>query len=245
MEMTKEALQFLSNQAVDASKGNVITTEDGQTFITDAVHHWYEDTRAEHSIDTHTLSSLVEYIKSGADGRKKLYLHVNSPSEVVLKGLLDSHGARETLMRATLAQGKFSFGQFYDRGSLNIALQSMFIDTPDKQAIMAFISSMTEDKDKVTTTDDGISQVATVKSGVASVATGLVPNPVTLKPYRTFTEVDQPESQFVFRMREGMQGAIFQADGGMWRNIAIREIKEYLKANLEKEVGTVRVSILG
>ena len=240
----KDAMQFNSEQAVKAAKASVITTEDGQTFITDDVHHWYEDTRAENPINTHTISSIVEYIRSGADGRKELYLKVNSPEEVVLQGLLDAHGKRETLMIASLAQDSFSFGQFYDRESLNIALQAMFQDTPDKHAIIDFISHLKEDKDSAEVTDDGITQTATIKTGVASVGTGKVPNPVALKPFRTFTEIEQPESTFVFRMRDGMQGAIFEADGGMWKNEAIRRIKEYL----DKEIGqpvAINVSILG
>lgn len=40
--------------------------------------------------------------------------------------------------------------------------------------------------------DNGVSQVATVKTGVASLAKGKAPNPVTLRPYRTFSEVEQP-----------------------------------------------------
>lgn len=240
----KDALQFNSKQAVEAAKANVITTEDGQTFITDDVHHWYDDTRAESPIRTHTISSIVEYIKAGADGRMVLYLQVDSPEEVTLQGGLDDHGNRETLMIATLAQDSFSFGEFYYRESLNIMLQSMFQETPDKHAIIDFISHLKEDKDSTEVTDDGITQTATIKTGVASVGTGKVPNPVALKPFRTFTEIEQPESTFVFRMRDGMQGAIFEADGGMWKNEAIRRIKGYL----DKEIGHpdgINVFILG
>lgn len=240
----KDAMQFNSEQAVKAAQASVITTEDGQTFITDDVRHWYEDTRAEHAIKTHTISSIVEYIRSGADGRKALYLKVNSPEEVVLQGLLDAHGKRETLMIATLAQDSFAFGRFQDREKLNIALQSMFQETPDKHAIIDFISHLKEDKDSAEVYDDGITQTAVIKTGVATVGKGKVPNPVALKPFRTFTEVEQPESTFVFRMREGMEGAIYEADGGMWKNEAIRRIKEYF----DKEIGQpdgIAVSILG
>lgn len=240
----KDALQFNSNQAVEAAKASVITTEDGQIFISDRVHHWYEDTRAEYAIKTHTISSIVEYIRSGADGRKALYLKVNSPEVVELEGLLDEHGERETLMIATLAQDSFEFGRFYGREKLNIALQAMFQNTPDRNAIIDFISHLKEDKDSTEVSDDGITQTAVIKTGVATVGKGKVPNPVALKPYRTFTEVEQPESTFVFRMGEGMQGAIFEADGGMWKNEAIRNIKEYF----DKEIGNpdgIKVSILG
>lgn len=66
----------------------------------------------------------------------------------------------------------------------------------------------------------------------------VVPNPVTLAPYRTFVEVKQPESKFVFRMRkseEGPQAALFEADGGAWKIEAMQRVKEFLE---DKLVGT-------
>lgn len=59
--------------------------------------------------------------------------------------------------------------------------------------------------------DDGVSQVATARSGVASVGKVVVPNPISLRPYRTFLEVEQQESDFVFRMHEGPKLALFGA----------------------------------
>ncbi len=43
----------------------------------------------------------------------------------------------------------------------------------------------------------------------------------------------QPESKFVFRMREGMEAALFESDGGMWKIEAKQAIKEYLETKLE------------
>lgn len=76
----------------------------------------------------------------------------------------------------------------------------------------------------------------TVKTGIASKGEAIVPNPVHLRPYRTFLEVDQPESDFVFRMKQdkydGIQCAVFEADGGAWKMEATHSIKEYLKTEL-------------
>ena len=56
-----------------------------------------------------------------------------------------------------------------------------------------------------------------------------------LRPYRTFTEVVQPASDFIFRMKEdrGITCALFEADGGAWKNAAMKNIKEYLEFELE------------
>lgn len=41
---------------------------------------------------------------------------------------------------------------------------------------------------------------------------------------------------FVFRMKQGngVECAIFEADGGAWKNIAMQNIKEYLQSELEE-----------
>lgn len=48
--------------------------------------------------------------------------------------------------------------------------------------------------------------------------------------------MEQPESQFVFRMKEdkydGVQCALFEADGGAWRLNAMANIKAYLAHEL-------------
>ncbi len=55
---------------------------------------------------------------------------------------------------------------------------------------------------------------------------------MTLRPYRTFAEVEQPASQFVFRINQNAQMALFEADGGKWRLEAINNIANYLKESL-------------
>ncbi|KHO31340.1 hypothetical protein OR63_10900, partial [Clostridium tetani] len=81
--------------------------------------------------------------------------------------------------------------------------------------------------------DDGVSQAATIKTGVASVNEVKVPNPVVLAPFRTFPEIEQPESKFIFRMQSGPRAALFEADGGAWRNEAMIKIKAYLEEQLK------------
>lgn len=46
------------------------------------------------------------------------------------------------------------------------------------------------------------------------------------------------------RMKDGPRGAIFEADGGAWRNQAIVNIREYLYEQLEEEIKSKRVTIL-
>jgi hypothetical protein len=72
----------------------------------------------------------------------------------------------------------------------------------------------------------------TVKTGIAKIEDVFVPNPVVLAPYRTFPEIAQPESKFIFRMQTGPTAALFEADGGAWRNEAMGRIKAWLEEQL-------------
>jgi hypothetical protein len=74
--------------------------------------------------------------------------------------------------------------------------------------------------------------MVTAKSGISTVENVIVPNPVMLCPFRTFAEVEQPESEFVFRMQTGFKAALFEADGGKWKLYAMQNVKAYLEEKL-------------
>ena len=109
------------------------------------------------------------------------------------------------------------------------------------EAIMKFAGNV-EKKNEPTYSDDGRTQVATMNVGVASKADVIVPNPVELIPFRTFQEVKQPRSQFVFRISDKGAPAfkIVEAEGGIWKNEAVQNIKEYF----ENELGDAPKEIL-
>lgn len=65
-----------------------------------------------------------------------------------------------------------------------------------------------------------------------------------LRPYRTFQEVEQPESTFLIRVDERSIRFI-GADGGMWKLKARQTIKEFLENHFTDEIesGTVVVAL--
>lgn len=186
------------------------------------------------TIEMKTLTSLVEYIKANIDCMsKKMIVHVVSPTEVHLYSSLDADRKREHLVEVNAELPDFRFGSFIDHESFVIALQSKFVSNADRDLVLKFAGTV-EDGTVAEYGDDGVTQKATVKTGVASKADAVVPNPVNLIPYRTFLEVQQPASDFIFRMKSscGVQCAIFEADGGAWKNEAMDNIKAYLKEEL-------------
>lgn len=130
----------------------------------------------------------------------------------------------------------FQFGKFYDQESFVIGLQSLFLPSPARAEVLKVIGTIRENQVREFG-DDGVTQSVSAKAGIALVSEIPVPNPVVLAPYRTFREIEQPESPFILRVKPGQNGkpecALFEADGGFWKLIAIREITEFLSKRVK------------
>ncbi len=88
---------------------------------------------------------------------------------------------------------------------------------------------------KVVYNDNGIATTVTTQKGVALQSNEQIRPIITLKPYRTFQEVEQPESIFLIRVNE--RGITFtEADGGMWKLKARQTVKAFLEEQLAEEV---------
>lgn len=188
------------------------------------------------AIEMSTLTGLVDYIKGQIDeSTDKMLVHVVSPTEVKLVSALDGDRKRETLVYVKAQIPEFAYGRYMDNETFLIALQSKFIPNEDRALLLRFAGTV-ENGTVSQYKDDGVTQKATIRTGIASKGEAEVPNPVQLCPFRTFMEVTQPESSFVFRMRQnegrGVECAIFEADGGAWKNAAMKNVKEYLQFEL-------------
>ena len=188
------------------------------------------------AIQMNTLTSLVDYLKAGVDTMaEKMLVQVVTPTKVRVLSMLDADRKREELVDVEAMIPDFEYGRYMGNERFIIALQSKFIDNDDRALLLKF-SGTVKDESIAEYGDDGVTQKATVKTGITSVGDAIVPNPVKLQPFRTFIEVTQPESAFVFRMRQadgrGVECAIFEADGGAWKNAAMKSIKEYFQNEL-------------
>ena len=199
-------------------------------------------------IEMNTLSSLIDYIKANIDEMAgKMIIHVQSPTKVQMYSSLDYERKREYMVEVNASVPEFRFNQFTDHEAFCINLQSKFIDEQgtDRALLLKFAGTV-EAGTVAEYGDDGVTQKATVKTGIASKGEAIVPNPAVLRPYRTFVEVEQPLSQYIFRMKQdkydGIQCALFEADGGAWKIEAMKSIKEYLEEQLEGIEGFIVIS---
>lgn len=115
-----------------------------------------------------------------------------------------------------------------------IALRARFQETEDTTYALKLLSDITTGS-KVTYNDNGIATSVVTQSGVALQRNANIRPIINLRPYRTFQEVEQPESRFLIRVTE--RGIKFvEADGGMWKLAARQTIKAWLEKELEHEV---------
>jgi len=178
-----------------------------------------------------TLTGLVDFIHDLSE--IDILIHVLSCTRVDVIGHLQAKFMqRKRYISAILDPVNLPFDRWLELEPFIIALQSMFVQSASINDILSLVGNLKDGTVK-NYNDTGITQVVTAKTGVATVDEIAVPNPVTLQPYRTFNEVEQPESLFVFRMRSCPEGGtptclLTEADGGKWRLDAILQIREWL-----------------
>ncbi len=239
--MLKKALEYL----VGLDKPNLVELN-GATFCDKNLERVVTDQYAD-CFRLTTLSSLVDYIKSNVDEMKgHMFVHVESPTMVSLFSQLDGNREREHVVKVIAQLPEIATDTYVEREKFNVALQSKFVDNADREVLLSFVSCV-ESGTVAEYGDNGVSQKATVKTGIVSKSEVIVPNPVVLKPFRTFTEIDQPESAFVFRVKQDkydddIKCALFEADGGAWRAHAMCNIKDYLTAALADVEGYTIIS---
>lgn len=235
--MLKEFVSYL----LEVKRPELVESE-GNTYSTRQLNRL----NVEHdvnAINVRSLSGLVDYVKSTFDHERPVMIHVKSPTEVNVFDALNDVNDRRTYVKAGALLPSITFEQFVDREKFQIMLQACFVTNPDKEQVLKVVSSIIEEN-SVQTQDDGVTQRVTAKTGVATVGNVNVPNPVTLKPFRTFAEVSQPESEFVLRLKEGGRVGLFEADGGAWELNAMANIAEFLEKELSEEISNKKVYII-
>lgn len=194
------------------------------------------------AIQLTTLTGLIDYLafeNLRSERDSELILQVVSPTKVMLFSKLDYDQNRKHYVEVNADLPKIDFGEYSDQEHFIISLKTKFVQTEDPESdlnLLVRFAGTAEGSTLRAYKDDGFSQSVTISDGVASKSQAVVPNPVSLRPYRTFLEVEQPESMFVFRMKEerGMRCALFEADGGAWKYHAVQNIRNYLEDAIAK-----------
>lgn len=205
------------------------------------------------SVSFTTLTGLVDYLKSSIDVPNSfishIFVNVVSPTriEVYSDAGAENFHERSTIAVVEATVPKVRIGEWLEQSAFCILLRSCFVDMQngketlltdtDRDALIGVASNIVSGT-IAEYQDTGISQKATLKTGIQEAEDKLLPEKVTLRPYRTFLEVEQPKSEFIFRAQDsrnsGVQLALYEADGGRWKMDAMRAVKEYLEEQLKE-----------
>lgn len=224
------------------SNGQVQIERDGKVFSPLGMKPVFHDPRPS-ALQLHTLDGLIAYVAANPDKLDfgRTFVVVDSPESVSL--VTDVHGEaneRHTVVHVSWNEIEpFQFGRFIESEDFNIGLRAKFFPGPDLDKLISYVARI-DIQNNAEITDDGITQSANVRRGVSGHVTESQPAPSMpiLQPFRTFGEVAQPESLFSFRMRSGngISCALFEADGGRWRQEASKSIQAYLQDHLPSEL---------
>ncbi len=190
-------------------------------------------------VAVHTLTGVVELIGAGVEkiSHEACVVVVQTYKTVALVGKAsDAWGRRQTYVTAAPDEVTgFPFGKPLSAEEFAIALQAQFVPYVGDVEYLARLASSITAEGATVSEDDGVSQKVTVRSGIALKDQVQVKRRVLLAPYRTFREVLQPASDFVFRVMTDAQGvkcALFEADGGAWRLQAMARVKAWLSERI-------------
>ncbi|MGN0337877.1 MAG: hypothetical protein ACI4EE_10330 [Lachnospiraceae bacterium] len=232
--MIKEALQYIVGlSGINTFKHN---------------EEWYSDRqlhRVPNEIDgpdplcVNTLSGFMDYVAANEGHHEEctdapLYIQIVSPTEVRLVSVLNADNKRSTYIKATALLPEQHFGRVLDQERFLIWLRTSFVETENRQDMIQFCGCVTGN-DVVNLDDDGISQKVSVSTFVGT-KDAIAPTDPILCPYRTFIDIEQPESQFVFRSQKldlGVGFVLYEADGGAWKTVAMETIRKYILKYME------------
>lgn len=243
--MIREALQYVAGLVTDSQE--IITKEiNGETYIKGEAKRIPIDEAK--TFNLHSLGATVDYIRSNLKSKKfqlPYILKIIDGEVRVYSGLNDRLG-RNRLSFTEPMVPNISFNQYMPMERFIIQLKTCFIETENLNRLAAMVSTIT-DKSEIKIEDDGFGiSVSNVNGTVIKKAEGLHINPIVrLTPYRTFLELEQPESKFLLRVRECGEMALFEADGGMWKLEVQEKISRYLKQALKSEIESELVVVLG
>jgi len=241
--MIKEAIQYVRELADDASRPLFVLVGERPFKVHPSGSTEPLLEASAPVLAVHSLEGLADYAGLGTEQGDEfphgLVVQVVDPREVRLVSFaFGPHRQRDIYAKAKPADGdRFAFGGYMDPETFVVALSSQFEDSDDRSDVLATVGNLRDEAVRMLA-DDGVTQRATVRQGLAKVAEVEIKNPVKLRPYRTFADVEQPAGLFVLRMKGGGEGrmpsiALFEVDDGKWRQESISRIRAYFAEHLE------------
>jgi hypothetical protein len=232
--MLKEAFQYLVSL-----KENKTYEIDGITYSDHDLHLIEAPVYRRSTMEFGSLDAIVKMVRTELTEINDLigipiFIHVEDHKNVSVFTRTDIQEKRLFPYKAVCNDTAFSEGWRKQQNAI-IELRSRFIPTPDTEYLIGLISRINNESG-IQSNDNGVSQTVTVRSGVSLMASETIKPRICLKPFRTFREVPQPESEFILRLDDDGSIGLFEADGGVWKMEAKDNIMAYFNDELSDEI---------
>jgi len=234
-------------------KKNETYVLDGNNYSDNPLHLIKEDFDRPKISNVTTLGSIVTLIQSEIENASKLpslegqplklFVRVKGYKSVEVFTSYMKDMSRIGLYTAEADTVELIFDRFMGYEEAQVALRSKFTPTDDSTYLLELLASV-KDEDSVENLDNGTSQSVIVKKGITMAQKAVIKPRLKLKPFRTFLEVEQPESEFVLRLKEGGEVGLYEADGGMWKLDAKKTIANYLDDHLFDLINQGKVVVM-
>ena len=184
-------------------------------------------------IDVTGLDSICKLVRNEANAvGRKIFIQIERFNKVSVFSTYDEEFERSYLYRCLADTPQVKVNSFMPYEKAVIELRSLYIPNDDNTYLLKLLGSITSES-KVTSADNGVTQTVEAKSGIALQQNVQVKPRVSLKPFRTFIEVDQPESEFLLRISGNGEIGLYEADGGVWKLEATRNVAAYFEKELK------------
>jgi hypothetical protein len=194
-------------------------------------------------ISVHGLDSIIKLIRTEIDRlNTTLFIEVAGPRGVNVFTTYGPDFSRDFLYSSACDVPEFHEG-WRDQQQALIELRSKFIENEGSLYLLSLLSRITSEN-KVSSEDNGVTQTVEARQGISLAQMVTVKPRVALRPYRTFLEVVQPESEFLLRLDEKGSIGLFEADGGMWKMEAKDCIALYFQEQLSNLIDAGRVVVM-
>lgn len=240
--MLKEFAAFLVGLGEDKT---IVTKEiNGETYAKGNIARIAPHVDRPDKITVNGLDSIAKLVRNELDlaENRPIYIRVCGPRSVEVFTTLDSYMERDYLYDAVCDAPDIKGGWMTQEEAI-IKLRSSFISNEGTDYLLDLLSRICKE-DNVSSDDNGVSQTVTARQGISLKHFEPVRSRISLRPYRTFTEVEQPESEFILRLDDEGRVGLIEADGGAWCMKAKDNIAAYFVEALSEEILSLRVVVM-
>lgn len=217
---------------------------DGRTYSSEALRRIDPPKYKPEPISVTGLDSICKLVKNEAKAvGRKIFIRIAAYNQVSVFSTYDDQYERAYLYRCEADTPRVSVDRYMPYEKAVIELRSLYIPNDGSEYLLNLLGSISSES-KVTSSDNGVTQTVEAKSGISLLQNVQVKPRVNLRPFRTFIEVDQPESEFLLRISGNGEIGLYEADGGVWKLEATRNVAAYFEKELKDLIDSGDVVVI-